>query len=189
MIAPASPDGGEKKPRRTRKEKTEADKATAAALSGKLSPAFGDTAGIRDVRLIERAVRRGWKLPEGLMERLPEAMQKIALAKRGMSPRNKIAATKALIAMHGQNQADDPAPQKMEHTGLIQIEAIRQQLAEDNERLRLIGGGADIAVGNGQSGAICADGEPGQLAVGAAPQNAQRPAPGGSNGNGTAAPH
>jgi phage terminase small subunit len=85
------------------------------------------------------------------------------------------------------------APQKidMEHSGLLQIEALRGQLADDNERLRSIGvvGAGVVAAGDGEPGPVRANGQPGPMAMGKAPEDAKRSAVGGSNGNGAAAAH
>ena len=122
-------------------------------LGGEVSP----DNGARDTRLIEKAVRKGWKLPEGLMDELPAALRQVAMNKKA-SHRNRIAASRVLVTMHGQNQADDPASQKHEHSGLIDLRAIRDQLTQDNEQLDSFGRSAN---GDGEPRAICPPGESG----------------------------
>lgn len=89
------------------------------------------------------------------MERLPQAMADVAFTKKG-THRNRIAAARVLVSMHGQNQADDPAPQKHEHSGLIDLRAIREQLTQDNEQLDSFGRSTN---GDGEPRAICPPGE------------------------------
>jgi hypothetical protein len=120
----------------------------------------------KEPRLLERATRQGWKMPEGIMDRLPESMKDVALNKKA-SHRNRIAAARVLTVMHGQNQADDPAPQTHRHEGVIDVRAIRQQIIDDNILLDSYGGSADD---NGESGSVCTICKPGKMDVGKTPE-------------------
>jgi hypothetical protein len=107
---------------------------------GQLSPSLDPASQTSDTRILGQAVRQGWRLPEGIMERLPAAMFAVVTGKR-TSHRNKIAAARVLVAMHGQNQADNPTPQRYSHEGFIDVRALRAQLMADNEELRRFGSG------------------------------------------------
>lgn len=50
----------------------------------------------RDTRMVERALRQRWPIPEGLRERLPAELAKVIESRRA-SHRNKIAAARALL--------------------------------------------------------------------------------------------
>lgn len=52
--------------------------------------------GARDTRLIERAIRQRWPIPDDLRVKLPEQLRLI-LDNPETSPRNKIAAARALL--------------------------------------------------------------------------------------------
>jgi hypothetical protein len=86
----------------------------------------------REAKLIERLSRRkDWQIPEGAFERLPVELYLMATDRElgpdgqavpvKQSPRTKLAAARALTAMHGQNQSNDPAPQQVDHTHAVQI--------------------------------------------------------------------
>ena len=102
-----------------------------------------------DLRLIQRAVREGWKIPEGLLKALPAAMGQIVLqqneAKTHFSykPRERIQAARVLALLHGQNQRDDPAVQRHEHAHFLAIERRKQRLLERLNREGDDRGGAD----------------------------------------------
>ncbi len=105
-------------------------------LGGQVQPANG----ARDTRMMERAVREGWDIPPAALKALPAQMIEIAIKRKtdgkpAYSPRNRIAATRVLVAMHGQNQDDDPAEQKHVHTGTIELQAVRQELLSDEQYL------------------------------------------------------
>jgi hypothetical protein len=53
-----------------------------------------------DMQLIGQAVRKGWKIPDLLLDRLPAALAKIVTEGE---PRHKIAAAKVLVQMHDSN--------------------------------------------------------------------------------------
>ena len=62
-----------------------------------------------DARLLERAIKQGWNIPDAVFSAAPEAMAQLMDSKE-QSPRTRIAAVKALTVMHGQNQqAGEPA--------------------------------------------------------------------------------
>jgi hypothetical protein len=60
----------------------------------------------RDTRLVESAIRGRWDIPPEAFTDVPREMHEV-ITDDDASPRNKIAATRALALMHGQNQADE----------------------------------------------------------------------------------
>ena len=67
-----------------------------------------------DLRMIETAIRKGWKIPDELLETLPTTAAEIAT--RG-KPRDQIAAMSLLVKMKEQNDKAEPQPtQKVEHS-------------------------------------------------------------------------
>lgn len=54
-----------------------------------------------DLRLVETAIRKGWQIPDQLLEALPKVAGAMAL--KG-NPRDQIAAMKVLLAMKEQNE-------------------------------------------------------------------------------------
>jgi hypothetical protein len=104
-------------------------------LGGVVDPANG----IRDVRLLERAVRKGWNIPEQLFDVLPGEMAIIALD-RGNSHRERISATKAIVSMHGQNQKDQHHEEGERHLHLhahAAVEAAKETVSQESIVARL----------------------------------------------------
>lgn len=62
-----------------------------------------------DLRIVETAIRKGWQIPDQLLEALPKVAGAMALKGK---PRDQIAAMKVLLAMKEQN--DKPEPQKQQ---------------------------------------------------------------------------
>lgn len=63
-----------------------------------------------DLQMIESAVRKGWVIPDMLLDALPKTIGVIAL--KG-NPRDQVAAAKVLLAMREQNDKPEPtAPQQ-----------------------------------------------------------------------------
>jgi hypothetical protein len=62
----------------------------------------GESGGARDTRLVERAVRKRWAIPDPLRAALPGVLGRI-LADPQASPRNKIAAARAVLAADALN--------------------------------------------------------------------------------------
>lgn len=69
---------------------------------------LGGDFGIRDTRLLERAVRERWPIKAEAREALVERMVKI-VTDLTTSPREATAAVKALVGMERQNQIDQHA--------------------------------------------------------------------------------
>jgi len=71
-----------------------------------------------DLRLLAAGLRRGWEFPETFLRVLPNALLEIVVKRDPDSqvyrytPRERIAASRVLALMHGQNQkqADSSAP-------------------------------------------------------------------------------
>lgn len=121
MIAANTPQPDEPEPR--------------GGLGGVLSP----TAGIRDTRLIDRAIREGWQIPPEVMREIPKRMYDIA-KDADASPRNVIAASRVLCVMHGQNQHGDPQQVNLNVNGELSIDARRVGLLGIVDSLRQRGG-------------------------------------------------
>jgi len=66
----------------------------------------GDLKPGTDCKLTRMAIRKGWKIPNDVKETLPEKLMAI-IDNEYVVERDKIAAAKTLVAMEGQNQADD----------------------------------------------------------------------------------
>lgn len=67
----------------------------------------------RDVRLVASAIRRGWNIPQAIMDALPAKMAEIV--ETSDDERSQVAAAKVLVAMHAQNQKDKPVTRKVRH--------------------------------------------------------------------------
>lgn len=64
-----------------------------------------------DLMMVETAIRKGWQIPDQLLEALPKVAGAMALKGK---PRDQIAAMKVLLAMKEQN--DKPEPQRAQPT-------------------------------------------------------------------------
>lgn len=60
----------------------------------------------QDLRQINAAIRKGWLIPDQLLDALPKVIGTIALKGK---PRDQVAAAKVLIAMKEQNDDEQPA--------------------------------------------------------------------------------
>jgi hypothetical protein len=93
-----------------------------------------------DLRIVETAIRKGWEIPEQLLEALPKVAGAMALKGK---PRDQIAAMKVLLAMKEQNESAEPVPQQVEHHHTHELGPItadnfaesKRQLAERIARL------------------------------------------------------
>ena len=165
MVVPAHSNGKKKK-----------DAPLAGGKGGNLEPATQTS----DTRMLEKAVRQKWDLPEGIMEKLPAAMAKIGLSSKA-SHRNRIAAARVLVVMHGQNE--DDAPKSGQNTQInVGIGSLPPGIT-----LYGIDGRLD-ATGAEQPGQLRLADECGKVGNGPAPPGVKSPAGPGGNGNGKA-PH
>jgi hypothetical protein len=53
-----------------------------------------------DMQVIGQAVRKGWNIPDSILQRLPQALAKIVVEGK---PRDKIGAARVLMQMHDSN--------------------------------------------------------------------------------------
>jgi hypothetical protein len=67
--------------------------------------------GIRDTRLIERAIRQRWPIPENMRQALIERQIEIATSVE-VSPREATSAFNAVMAADKQNQAAEQKPRR-----------------------------------------------------------------------------
>lgn len=65
-----------------------------------------------DLKMMASAVNRRWIIPKNVKEEMPAVIGTIALTSD--SERERIAAAKVIVAMEGQNQADDHLTDKNE---------------------------------------------------------------------------
>ena len=56
----------------------------------------------QDLRLVQMAIRKKWKIPDTIFEHLPTRIAQIA-ADEGRNDRDRINAAKLLVSMNGQN--------------------------------------------------------------------------------------
>ncbi len=133
----------------------------------------GSVRGIRDTRLIERALRERWAIPDELRGAIVARQVEIA-TDPGASPREATSAARCLVSMEAQNQADQhkvidkiaPDQHAVHHTH----EEIQAALSEarldaayvELERKRAIEAGVNAGL-NGSNG------KPRQVDSGAAP--------------------
>ena len=93
-----------------------------------------------DLRMVETAIRKGWQIPDQLLEALPKVAGAMALKGK---PRDQIAAMKVLLAMKEQNESTEPTYQQIEHHHTHELSPVtaenfersKQQLAERIARL------------------------------------------------------
>lgn len=93
-----------------------------------------------DLRMVEASIRKGWQIPDQLLEALPKVAGAMALKGK---PRDQIAAMKVLLAMKDQNDKSQPSPQQIEHHHTHELgpvtaenfERSKQRLAERIARL------------------------------------------------------
>lgn len=91
-----------------------------------------------DARLIERAIRAGWKIPETTLEETPKVMQEIVASPKS-NRRNKIAATRALIAMGSSNLRDIHHVEKLEaEAGIIRLKMQRAEEGKPNDSVAIV---------------------------------------------------
>lgn len=85
-----------------------------------------------DLRQIESAIRKGWVIPDMVLDALPKTMAVIALKGK---PRDQVAAAKVLLAMKGQNDEYEQ-PRQIEHHHTHDIGPVTaDNLAEHKRRL------------------------------------------------------
>jgi hypothetical protein len=91
------------------------DKAPSVSdnIGGLGGPSSIHPVGQRDTRLIERAIRQRWPVPEGCRQALIERQIKIATNPKS-APREATIAFKAILSAEAQNQADELATAKRE---------------------------------------------------------------------------
>jgi hypothetical protein len=74
-----------------------------------------------DTRLLERAIRQRWAIPEDIRKVGPEALAAV-LRSKGASHRNKVAAFRALVAADAQNLEQERRDQQLpdvQHGGTV----------------------------------------------------------------------
>lgn len=86
-----------------------------------------------DLRQIESAVRKGWVIPDMVLDALPKTMAVIALKGK---PRDQVAAAKVLLAMKEQNEDRDGVTKQILHQHVHELGPVTaDNLAEHKRRL------------------------------------------------------
>ena len=87
-----------------------------------------------DLRMIETAIRKGWKIPDDLLETLPTTAAEIAAKGK---PRDQIAAMSLLVKMKEQNDKAEPqATKQVEHHHVHELGPVTaDNLLEHKRRL------------------------------------------------------
>ena len=72
--------------------------------SEKNSPLFGGLGAVhKDLRIVQRAIKNEWQIPEAVLNALPSQIAKIFIEDR--STRNRLAAARVLVSMQSENRA------------------------------------------------------------------------------------
>lgn len=87
-----------------------------------------------DIRMIGMAIRRGWKIPEAIMDQLPKVLANLVV--KSEDDRTKIGAARVLVAMHGQNQSEEPVTKFVEHHHAHELGPVTGETI-DERRIRL----------------------------------------------------
>jgi hypothetical protein len=80
-----------------------------------------------DLRMVERAIKNGWDIPESLLEALPKIAANLALTG---NPREKISAMRVILAMKEQNDRPEPNQQTTINVGVNVDNRIDDQRAK-----------------------------------------------------------
>ena len=110
----------------TKPNKTSAPRGAGGELPPAAAAAADPARG--ELRLIERAVRQRWEIPESSFKVLPLEMLTIVASRESdgktyrYKPRERIMAARVLTMIHAQNQADSPATQTHVHAHEHRIE-------------------------------------------------------------------
>lgn len=62
---------------------------------------------LHEKRMVQRAARDRWPIPEKYREAVANEMVRIAIDRQNTKPRERVAAGRAVVAMVGQNQSDE----------------------------------------------------------------------------------
>lgn len=105
------------------------------SIGGSMTELLTDPRHFRsDLRQIETSIRKGWVIPDQLLEALPKVAGKIALNGK---PRDQTAAMKVLLAMKEQNDKAKPIPQQIEHRHTHEIGPVTAETIEEHRAIRL----------------------------------------------------
>jgi hypothetical protein len=85
-----------------------------------------------DARMIAMAIKRGWTIPDSVLESLPKVLA--GLVVKSADERTKVAAAKVLVSMHGQNQRDSEGPK----TGPTINVGVQVDARSDDRRTRTL---------------------------------------------------
>jgi hypothetical protein len=85
-----------------------------------------------DVRLLEKAIKKGWNIPAAVFDAAPMAMAHLVANKQN-SPRTRISATRALATMHGQNLSGSNATQESTSQQINVAVGVNVQVKESDD--------------------------------------------------------
>jgi hypothetical protein len=152
-----------------RRKKRPGSRGALGGKGGGCTPNLVPTAQTSDTRLLERALRERWQVPEYIRREGPALLAEVITSKRA-SARNKIAAFRALVQADAQNLEYErttgaaPAPPTPASPVNVHVHGdmtltheqhIAAELAPYAEALRLVLRGPD---GGGERGAVLPDG-------------------------------
>ena len=86
----------------------------------------------RDARLINRAVKNGWVIPEHIRETLP--LELAAILTTAKDNKDKIAAARVLVTMQGQNIRAKPPVKRHQHSHKLDTTPITEANFEERRR-------------------------------------------------------
>ena len=144
--------------------------------AGGLGAVVSAEAGIRDTRLMRKAIEQRWPIKPEYREAVVNRLVRI-VADKGASNREAVAAAKGLIAAESQNQVDENGVQPLVNINLGSGASV-QQVMTDVDYLEFLR--VRRLEGRGDAGVICGAGQPGAVEDGKASPD---PRPG-ANGNG-----
>jgi hypothetical protein len=90
----------------------------------------------QDLAYIRQAIRNGWDIPEQLLSALPKIAGAMALDKKEKTA-NRLRAMETILKMKGQNDAQEPTPQQIEHHHTHNIGPVTEENIEAQRAIRL----------------------------------------------------
>lgn len=87
-----------------------------------------------DLRLIARALRQGWAIPDEVFQLLPADVMAI-VTNRQTKKRDKLKAIEVLMKMHDSNIRANPLPLQVQHSGTVEL-TLEQKRAEALDIIR-----------------------------------------------------
>ena len=94
-----------------------------------------------DARLVAMAIKRGWKIPDTILDTLPTILG--GMVAKAEDDRVKVGAARVIVAMHGQNQRDAEPPKQSAPTVInvgvnVDVDARRERVRQIAERVKSV---------------------------------------------------